>query len=301
MPITDENLYVFLNNARISLQPGVNGRTLLRWLQNEQISPQQYNEALSYLRPIAEEEDGIELLLQTDRTGQPETMHIFTCSHCHRQASIRVGITVIGSATGWMSAKHMAEMDEPTIKRNVETEENPDDWNTTGEYNYYCDNCGREYSIEEIKGQIRTEILPPATSRTDTISVSGFSGDRIMLQSNRLRPVEKTQKLVPNEDRYSTLTGPDIKYRHKEEMLPEAFSPEVISPYKRQQDPYGYALTAECSKCHHSFMIGPEDANVTCPECHNEFDVTPLQKPFDPQNASERRRRFSPSFDPQQQ
>lgn len=219
------------------------------------------------------------------------TDHIFHCPHCENDNEwMGASIEVRGHETASIRAEmvHNAATETSLESQRLDWERGDMDFAPSATKEWDCLSCGHSLTFAEMKGGLRP--------RTRTLQRRGRG---IATYRHQIfTPPDRIQggQIQANEEIYKVLEGHNTDHRHTGEQIPEAFSPEVISEYIRQRDPYAYSLTAECTSCNHSFMIGPEDADLICPKCDHEFRVNPRQKFKDPQNAEERRRRYAAGF-----
>lgn len=214
------------------------------------------------------------------------------CPHCEEESEwVTARTSISGTAFGGTDARRIFQNSREAIEGSLSWDRG-DDNEYGDDINWSCDHCSHDMSFEDIKSSIRERVdlipIDPPRNRPRA------SLDRHVF--NVVRNDGTLRKLAPSEENYHILAGNESGHKHPQESLPESFSPEVISPYVHKNDPYGYALTATCPECEHSFMVGPEDHSINCPKCSHEFQISPLNRPMDAQNAQERRRRFGASF-----
>lgn len=225
------------------------------------------------------------------------TETFFTCPHCeHETEYIRTVVPTSSYDSGGSNIRNFQGIAEADFDWGNISWDHSGDNERNGDVDFECEECNDTLSWREIQEGISTRQIrvPRRTQQRRSFSVDSLAEQVLRAPRNKTR----SGSIIADERHFDVYSGPNVQLRHAEDQVPDAFSPEVISHYVHKGDPYGYALMAQCTNpiCEHSFMVGPEDINVVCPKCDHEFQIKPLQAPFDAQNASDRRRRFGSTF-----
>lgn len=223
-----------------------------------------------------------------------EDYHIFVCPHCNEESDwIMANAEMTGWNRGGTGVQHFIGVPLEEYNHVRISWDGVDEYNEEGDPTWECQNCNRVLTSEQVQTGIQTRQRPVIrrhSPRFDLTRTAVFDPVGKILAANlNERP---TQILKPSEDRFKVLQGDLAHLRHKNDEVPDAYSPEVIAPNQVRESGYGYALTATCPECQYDIMVSLEDHNISCSHCNHEFQIPAKQRPHDAQNADQRRRRF---------